>query len=74
MLTLRGVSGGRVPSKGGAGVAESLVCWIGTVGIGSIEDPSATWEGETRPGDHGFREVRARRGTAGGVESDWSKP
>ena len=41
-LTRRGASQGRVPSKGGAGVAASVVCWIGTVGTVSMEGPGAT--------------------------------
>ena len=42
VLTHRGASGGRVPSKGGAVVTASVVCWIGTVGTGSMEGPGAT--------------------------------
>ena len=37
-----GASGGRVPSKGGAGVTASVVCWIDTVGTESMEGPGAT--------------------------------
>ena len=72
--TRRGASGRRVTSKRGAGVAASVVCWIGTVRTGSMEDPGATWQGEALRDGRGFRAVVAHRATAGGVGPDWAKP
>ena len=42
VLTRRGASRGTVPNKGGSGVAASVLCWIGTVGTGSMDGPGAT--------------------------------
>ena len=70
MLTRRGASGGRAPSKGGAGVASPVACWIGTVGVGSMKDPGETCEGEALRGGRRFCAVGAGRGTVDGVGSD----
>ena len=64
VMIRRGVSGGREPSKGGAGVAELMAYWIGTVVTGSMED----CEGEALRGGRGFRAVGAGRGAVGGVD------
>ena len=74
VLTRRGASGEMAPNLGGAGVVESVVCWIGTVGTGSMEDPGASSGGEALQGGRGFATVGAGRGTVGGVGSDRSKP
>ena len=69
-----GASGGRAPSKGKAGEAASVLCWIVTVGTGSIEGAGDACEGEALRGGRRFRALGAGRGVVGGVGSERSKP
>ena len=59
VLARRGTSGRSKPSKGGAGVAASMVDRIGTVKTGSMEGRRGNAEGEVIRGGRVLRAVRA---------------
>ena len=69
MLARRGASGGRVLSKGGAGVTAPVVGRIGTAGTGSMHS-----EGEVARGGRGLHAVGAGRGTVSGIGCERAKP
>ena len=71
-MCIRDRSWETTPSNGGAGLAASVVHWIGTVGIGTMERVDEPPKGEAILDWCVFRAVEIGRETGGGVSSKWS--